>query len=118
MYPSHTYAGVVRRGKRRGSALGYPTVNISLPHKEVDGIYAAIVRVEGKEYPAAAFADPKRGILEAHLLDFSADLYGREISIELVKKMRDRAAFTSDENLKAAISEDVYSVREYLQSRE
>ena len=98
--------------------MGYPTANIELQGKGADGIYAARVDVDGISHAAAAFADPKRGVLEAHLLDFFGDLYDQEISIELVKKMRDTEDFKTDEALKAAIGEDVNSVRQYFNDRE
>lgn len=106
--------GIVMEGKRRGSALGYPTANIALADPAVDGIYAATVSYEGSEHAGAVFADPERAILEVHLLDFFGDLYGKEISVELKKKIRDTEKFTSDEALKAAIAEDILAVRQFL----
>lgn len=106
--------GIVIEGKRRGSLLGYPTANIAYADSEVSGIYAAHVMHEGKTYPAAVFADPSRGILEAHMFDFSGDLYGKEIAVELKKKIRDSEVFESDEALKAAIAADVNAVQQYL----
>lgn len=109
-------SGIVMEGKRRGSALGYPTANIAYTDTEVSGIYAAHVTHDGKTYSAAVFADPSRRILEAHLLDFFGDLYGKEIHIDVKKKIRDTEKFTSDESLKAAIAEDILSVRQSLSS--
>ena len=60
------------------------------------------------------FADPARGVLEAHLLDFSDDLYGMEITVELHKKLREAADFESDAELRNAIAQDIASVREYF----
>lgn len=114
---SMIFHGIVKRGKRRGSTLGYPTANIVLPPCDADGIYAALVTVDGTAHQAAAFADQKRGVLEAHLLDFFGDLYDQEISIELVKKMRDTEVFKTDVALKTAILEDVNSVRQYFNDR-
>ncbi len=108
------YTGIVVEGKRRGAALGYPTANIAHADSDANGIYAAIVFVDGKEHHAAVFADPARGLLEAHLLDFFGDLYGKEMTVELKKKIRDSEVFTSDEALKRAIAEDVLSVRQYF----
>lgn len=108
--------GIVLEGKRRGSALGYPTANIALDDAAVDGIYAATVSCDGAEYFGAVFADRTRGILEVHLLDFFGDLYGKKISVELKKKIRDTEEFTNDQALKAAILEDVNAVRQYFSS--
>ena len=110
------FTGVVQEGKKRGHQLGFPTVNIPLSGENVDGIFAAKVFFEGKEYGAAAYANVSRGILEAHLLDRSDDLYGKEIEIELVKKIRDDRTFADEVELKAAITDDVAKVREYFKN--
>jgi len=110
------YTGVVQKGTKRGAALGFPTVNISLGDPDVSGIYVAVVRTGGKEYHAAAFADQKRKLLEAHILDARIDLYGKEITIELLKKIRDNKFFESDDELRAAIAEDIAKIREYFRN--
>jgi len=79
---------------------------------ELSGIYVALVTVEGKTYQAAAFADHERSILEAHILDFSDDLYGKGITIELLEKIRDNKRFENDDDLRAAIADDIKRVRE------
>jgi riboflavin kinase/FMN adenylyltransferase len=110
-----TFTGIVQRGKQRGRALGYPTANIALVDKELSGVFAARVTLEGEApYRAAAFADPSRGILEAHLLDFNDDIYDLPITIELHTKLRESSAFESDEVLKRQIAQDVEAVREYF----
>jgi riboflavin kinase/FMN adenylyltransferase len=114
------FTGIVQEGKHRGRELGFPTINIPLPYKEVSGIYAAkvytAVYTKTAGHFAAVFADPSRGVLEAHLLDFSGDLYGAEVRIELHEKLRESAAYGSDEALRAAIAADVAKVREYFKN--
>lgn len=110
-----TYEGMVEKGKGTGKKLGYPTVNIRLTDPEPSGIYAAIVRVEGKAYPAAGFADQARALLEAHILDFEGDLYGKTVTIELRHKIRDRALFTEAKALEAAIAADVSTIRTWFE---
>lgn len=108
------YRGVVQKGERRGSDLGFPTINIPLEGGEhAGGIFAAEVSVDGKEYLAAAYVNASRNILEAHLLDFDGDLYGKEVQIELLEKIRDDETFAHEAALKAAIAADVAKVREY-----
>ena len=117
---TNIYKGIVQKGKRRGTALGFPTVNIALEDAEVSGVYAAKVRIGDTEYQAAAFADPGRKLLEAHLLDFlaqggsalgrSGDLYGKSVEIELFEKIRKNTRFPDDAALRAAIAEDVRRV--------
>ena len=113
-FSMHSYAGIVTRGQGRATVLGFPTANIALADDSISGIYAARVKVEGAEYIAAAFADQKRKLLEAHLLDYSGDLSGKNITIELSKKIREHEDFINDEDLRAAIAEDIKNVREYF----
>ncbi len=106
--------GIVQKGEGRGTALGYPTANIVLEDVSISGIYAARVRIDETEYEAAIFADPARKILEAHILDFSGDLYGETIGVTLLEKIRDTKIFTNDEELRRAISEDIVAVCKYF----
>lgn len=109
-----SFSGVVIRGSQRAATLGYPTINLGLDNMSIDGIFAATVRVNGKEYLAAAFADPLRGLLEAYILDMHEDLYGAQVTIALHKKIRRNQHFENDETLKAAIASDVEAVRAYF----
>lgn len=109
-----SYTGIVAEGSKRAAALGFPTLNIALGDSSVSGIYAARVKAGGKEYTAAAFADQRRKILEAHLLDFSGNLYGKEVAITLCRKIRDNKIFADDEELREAIASDAKAVREYF----
>ena len=109
-----SYSGIVKEGKGRAQVLGYPTANISLPDADSSGIFVAQVLVNGNMYTAAAFADQKRKLLEAHLLDFSGNLNGKEVTITLVQKIRDGANFADDRELIAAIAADVLKAREYF----
>ncbi len=107
-----SFTGIVLKGKRCGRVLGYPTINIqAMP---VPGIYAARVKIDDGEHMAAAFADPSRGLLEAHLLDYSGDLYGREVTVVLHEKLRDSKRFEDETALRSAIAQDVVAVRSYF----
>ncbi len=110
----NTYKGVVEKGTKRAAGLGFPTVNIPLTGSD-DGIYAARVMVGKQNFIAAAFADQKRKVLEAHLLDFADDLYGKEVTIKLEKKIRESQVFDTDTALHTAIASDVYFVRKYFE---
>ena len=107
------YRGVVQKGGGYGRKLGFPTANIPLADNSISGIYAAKVRFGGGEYNAAVYADARRKLLEAHVLHFSDDLYGVEIEIELLKKMREDKEFADETEAKATIAADVQSVEEY-----
>ena len=107
------YKGVVQKGDKRGGTLGFPTINIPFSGETAGGIFAAAVFIDGKEYLAAAYVNNSRHILEAHLLDFSDDLYGKEVEIELLEKIRDNEKFADETSLKAAIARDIAKVRDY-----
>ena len=98
------------RGRGEGRLLGYPTANIKAENIE-PGIYVARVRLDGAELSAVGFVDGSREVLEAHILDFSADIYGKQIDIELIKKIRGSKSFPNGAELKKAIAKDVRDVR-------
>lgn len=105
------HVGIVSRGVGRGKQLGFPTANIPLGNADLSGVYAAEVAVGDQKYIAAAFADPGRKLLEAYILDFEGDLYGKEIVIRLYEKLRDREKFPDEQLLKKAIASDIEQVR-------
>jgi len=109
-----TYSGIVQKGKQEGEGLGFRTINIPLADAEPSGVYAAKVKVGEEEYEAVAFADQVRHVLEAHVIDFTADLYGWNVKIELLKKIRERKKFTDAAALKSAIAKDIEDVRQYF----
>lgn len=109
-----SFSGRVIRGSQRAASLGYPTINIVVNHMSIDGIFAAKVRIDGIDRLAAAFADPLRGILEAYILDCDEDLYNREATITLHKKLRRNRRFETDDALRVAIASDVEAVRAYF----
>lgn len=110
---------MVRKGSGAAARLGFPTANIALDDDSVSGIYAA--RVTAKEgeapYDAAAYADQRRNVLEAHLLDFNGDLGGASITIELVEKLRESARFDDERALRDAIAADVEAARAFFKRR-
>lgn len=108
--------GTVKRGDQRGRQLGIPTANLD-PHNEAlppNGVY--IVRVQGRQTGVAnigvrpTFATGERG-LEVHILDFTGDLYGQDLELEFVKKLRDERKFDNVEDLKAQIAADIRIAR-------
>lgn len=108
------YRGIVQKGDRRGTVLGFPTANIPYQGSE-SGIYAAHVTLDGVVYRAAVYADTLRKVLEAHIDKYTGgDLYGEDIEIELMKKIRDAMKFEDEGSLKAAIAADVRAVGDYF----
>ncbi len=119
----YTMSGRVVGGERLGRRLGYPTANLRLERRRspVMGIFA--VRVHGiAAMPLPAVASlgrrPTVGggqlLLEVHVFDFSADLYGRRIEVEFVAKLRDEAHFATLEALVAQMHRDAEAARTIL----
>jgi FAD synthase len=107
----NSYTGIVTRGAGKAAALGFPTLNIPLADKSLTGIYAGKVLMQGATYVAAVYADQRRHILEAHLLDFPGGNVIGTVTIKLGPKVREDRMFTDDETLKIAIADDVERVR-------
>lgn len=108
--------GVVVRGDARGNTLGYPTANLDVePDVLVPafGIYAGAV---GATRAAVSIGtnpqyDGKERRIEAFLLDWDGDLYGRRLVVELWRRLRDEQAFGSERELVEQIARDVEDTR-------
>jgi riboflavin kinase/FMN adenylyltransferase len=120
----HFYlTGKVVNSDKRGRVLGFPTANLDIKPQQAlpdNGIYATIARVDGKQFLSATnigtrptFGKGKR-MLETHLLDYEGNLYGKEIRVEFVQKLRDEQRFLSSEELKTQIEKDVRTVKALL----
>ena len=116
--------GRVIEGDRRGRELGIPTANLVIPSHmsiPVNGIYAAWVDVDGQAYPAAinigvrpTFGEGEL-LTEAHLLDFSGNLYGKEIKLRFVQdRIRPELAYASVDALMVQVTKDIEDVRRIL----
>jgi riboflavin kinase/FMN adenylyltransferase len=115
--------GRVVPGQRLGRDLGFPTANLRIERRRaaLQGIFA--VRVHGvEEAPLLGVASlgtrPTVGgihtLLEVHVFDFSGDLYGREIEVEFVAKLRDEEHFPTLEALVEQIHRDAAEARRIL----
>src|SRR5580765_928097 len=108
--------GVVVVGDRRGKLLGFPTANLELAADQLlppRGIYVG--ETLGHRAAISIGVNPHYGgttlRVEAHLLDFEGDLYGRRLVVELWEKLRDERAFGSEAELVEAIAADVDAAR-------
>lgn len=108
-----TFTGTIIEGSKKARALGFPTANMRVT-ETVSGIYVGVVSLGDEEYRAALFGDEKRGLLEAFILDFSGEIYGKEVTFTLIKKIREHGTFTDEESLQSAIASDVENVRKYF----
>lgn len=114
--------GAVMPGAGRGAGLGFPTANITLDKgiQLKHGIYAAWVCIDGQRYPAASYLgsrptfDDGEPVFETFLMDFSGDLYGRRIAVDLMCYLRGDKPFKGVEALKQQMAEDCAGARYVL----
>jgi riboflavin kinase/FMN adenylyltransferase len=119
----HRIDGIVVRGAGRGRQLGYPTANVrSDRHVAVpaDGIYAGWAVLRGKRLPAAISVgtnptfEGKDRTVEAYILDFDEDIYGVELGVEFVQRIRGMERFERVQDLIDQMGRDVERARGIL----
>jgi len=121
-YPS--LAGEVVRGSQRGHCLGFPTANLEVRKERVipaDGTYAVFARLGDERHQGVAnvgvrpsFEIGGQRIVEVHILDFAEPIYGCDLVVEFVERMRDEVRFTDIEELRAQIERDIAQARRIL----
>lgn len=123
----HNYGlhGPVVQGDQRGRGLGIPTANIQYPPEKVlpaKGIYACWAFLGDEKHPAMinigvnpTFTPDKTSInVEAYILDFDREIYGQDLRLEFVERLRDELTFSSVEALLEQIRLDIEKGREIL----
>jgi riboflavin kinase/FMN adenylyltransferase len=124
----YSIAGTIARGDRMGQKLGWPTINVVSENKLLpsDGVYAA--RVYFPSYPATFDGVTNIGtrptvyenyqrVVESHILDFKANVYGQRVELQFLKRLREERIFNSVMDLSAQIGRDVEATREYFAAR-
>ena len=118
--------GTVISGDQRGRTIGFPTANVDVGDGRIipaDGVYAGHCRLnDGSEYACAVnigrrptfHAAADRSLIEAHLLDFKGDLYGEEITITFVRRLRAEQRFDGPEALIAQLGQDIAETRQVV----
>ena len=104
--------GKVIRGDGYGKKIGFPTVNLDFERAELpkEGIYTGSAELEGKEYRAGIVIGPGERV-EAHLLGYNGDAYGKEVKLEIKKFLRAYKKFDTEEELIAQIKENILSCK-------
>jgi riboflavin kinase/FMN adenylyltransferase len=118
----YSVGGTVVHGDHRGGSLGFPTANVATDKEllPADGVYAVKVKIDDILYDGACSIGNKPTFggtttaIEVFIFDFTGDLYGREIRIYFVDRIRDEQCFADAEALKTAIAADVARCRELL----
>ncbi len=115
-------SGVVIEGQKLGREIGFRTANIKYPQELVDipfGVYSVCIRLENDEnfYRGIAnfgtrptVSDDNEKFLETHILEFDKNIYGKNVSIEFLKMIRQEKKFSSIDALKNQIISDIKSI--------
>jgi riboflavin kinase/FMN adenylyltransferase len=124
----HAYAisGHVIHGQKLGRTLGFPTLNLRVPHRPaLAGIFIVQVHgLAGAPLPAVAslgvrptVEDSGRVLLEVHVFDFNQSCYGRQVRVEFLHKLRDEEKYVDLPTLTAAIERDSDQARAWFRAR-
>ncbi|MEW6109761.1 MAG: bifunctional riboflavin kinase/FAD synthetase [Nitrospirota bacterium] len=121
----YAITGIVVKGDGRGKGLGFPTANIASKHAIIpsDGVYAVRLFARDKYYNGVANIgmrptfDKKELAVEVHVFDFNEDLYGEEITVYFIKKIREEKKFLNAEALIRQIKSDIGVAKEILAGR-
>ncbi len=114
---NYSISGTVIRGNQIGRKIGFPTANIDYPEKKVkisNGAYKAVVTHNGQTYTGllnygykpTVSANITKPVAEVHIIGFNKDIYGENIEISVIKKIRDEKRFNSTDELKQQIIKD------------
>jgi riboflavin kinase/FMN adenylyltransferase len=121
----YAMTGPVVPGDGRGRTIGIPTANVEIPAGKAipaNGVYACWAWVDGEKHRAVVNIGVRPTFtggevlprVEAHLLEYAADLYGKTVTLEFVERLRSEQKFTSVEALIAQIQADIQKSQEYL----
>ncbi len=110
------YKGIVKRGKQKGRELGMPTINVEYPRYKLtvnEGIYFSYVIYDGKRWPSLtsistnpSFNDGDDLKYETYIYDFNKEIYGEEVYVEIIDKIRDPIKVDSLDELKEILDQD------------
>ena len=123
----HVLTGTVVHGQKIGRKLGFPTANLLIPPSVAVpkfGVYACKAVIDGKSYPAVTNVGTRPTVagtgvtVEPWILDFSGDLYDRQIRVEFYRFLRPEMKFPDLEALQREILRNADETRAYLNSRE
>jgi riboflavin kinase/FMN adenylyltransferase len=123
---SFELVGNVQKGAGRGKGLGIPTANLAIWEERAYpavGVYACMVEFDGGRNKAVAnigfrptFDDElQMPVIEAHILDYQGELYGKELKLEFVDRLRDEMRFSGPEALLEQIERDILRARSLLE---
>lgn len=119
----YSLAGQVVKGFQVGRTIGFPTANIAYDDSRIlpkDGVYAARVAVDSHLYDAMLYIGSRPTVntgktsVEAYLFDFSDDIYGKNVNVRFVDRIRDSIKFDSIEELKKQLGKDEIKAKQLM----
>lgn len=116
----YKFWGKVRKHKQRGKKLGFPTANINVKKGIPEGIYVSQTKVGKLVYKSLTFIGTAKTFnetkfhAETYILDFSKNIYGQWISVEVINKLRGNKKFKLAEDLIKQMKQDEKEAREYF----
>ena len=121
----YVVAGIVAHGQRLGRELGVPTANLALEptNRLAFGVYAVRAAAGGKVFGGVASfgvrptVNSGAPLLEVHLFDFSGDLYGQQMEVAFLARLREERKFASLDALKAQMAQDLAGARAVVAAR-
>lgn len=124
----YSISGKVEHGERFGRKIGFPTANIrpddALKLIPANGVYAVRVFCKEKNYLGAlnigvrpTVSNQNNRTIEVHILDYTGELYGENIRIEFVSRIRDELKFDSVEELRTAIENDIRWTQDFFRKQ-
>lgn len=123
---SYSLQGCVTTGAGRGVELGFPTANLDIDSRQAlpaEGVYATWAYIDNQAYPSMTNIGrrPTFGgngcTVEIYILNYHGNLYGRELKIDVIERLRGEKQFDTVEELKKQIAEDIKQGRAILDSR-
>ncbi len=116
--------GTVVEGESLAAKLGFPTANIKAHHEILPppGIYSVKIILDKNEYSGVCyigssptfFGKNKKQSIEAHIFDFKKNIYGRDLEIQFIRKIRDENKFSSPKNLIKQIKKDIIKAKPFF----
>lgn len=118
-------ARVVHGVKRGSKLLGFPTANLEMDFSYImpkDALYITLINIDGINYPSLTsvgtnptFTDSKEVKIETYIMDFKDNIYGKEVKLSFLKKMRDQIKFSSSQELIDQMKKDEKEARTYFE---
>jgi len=112
--------GKVAHGQKRGKGMGYPTINFKADSNLPEGVYISQTKIQGKTYNSITSIGTAKTfnetdfLAETHVFGFSKDIYGENVKVKLLKKVRGIHKFSSEEELISQMNKDKETAMAYF----